>query len=227
MPDCCGEANLGRMHGSQSTSAIAPQATAIASTMAHLRQAIAAYHLAIEALPMSQALVGGDVRLSAYLALLLDLAPIHAAIEVRVDAEPVLAHLFDGPLIRRHGPLAADAVRWDAPPSSPSVAALRLAERVRACSTDEAVGACYVIAGSCLGAAVLAPRLARAFNVPCAAGAGLDYQFIPPPVLGAAWQQVKERLDAWGSADGRQEAACGGARAMMRGLCAVYGGRSP
>ena len=215
------------MHGMhESRSAVAPHPLA-AGTMLHLRHAIAADHLAIEALPMSQALVGGHIRLDAYLALLHDLAPIHAAIEDRVDADPVLAHLFDGPLIRRHGPLAADTARWAAPPSPPSAAALRLVEWVCACSADEAVGACYVIAGSCLGAAVLAPRLARAFDVPCAAGAGLDYQFIPPPILGAAWQRVKERLDAWGSTGGRQEAACDGARAMMRGLRAVYGGRPP
>lgn len=198
-----------------------------ASLALQLKASIATDHRAIEALPMSQALIDGSVRLEAYLALLHDLAPIHAAIEDRLDADQALKHLFDGPLIRRHGALRADLARWDAPPSPPNGAAGRLAAWVRGCGGDEAVGACYVIAGSCLGAAVLAPHLARAFDVPCTQGTGLDYQFIPAPILGAAWQQVKERLAAWGSTGGRRQAACDGARALMRGLVAVYGGRDP
>lgn len=198
-----------------------------AGLTARLRQAIAADHLAIEALPLSQALVDGTVRLEGYLDLLHDLAPLHAAIEARVDGDGVLKEIFEGPLIRRHAALAADLVWWDAVHAPPSATADRLAAWVTGCSAGEAVGACYVVAGSCLGAAVLAPGLAKAFHVTCGVGTGLDYQFIPPPILGAAWRQVKERLAAWGATHERADAARDGARAMMRGLCTVYAGRAP
>ena len=187
-----------------------------------LRQAIAVDHLAIETLPVTRAMMEGNLSLGAYGRLLANLEPVHAAIEERVDREAALRRIFDGPLVRRHSALACDLVHWGMHDGRSGASAERLVAWIAGCTGDEAVGACYVIAGSCLGAAVLAPRLAAAFKVPLVEGAGLDYQFVAPDTLMPAWRLVKQRLTDHGAAAGRHPEACAGARAMMRGMFTVY-----
>lgn len=205
------------------TSAGSASSTSAASDLeSQLAVLLAEGHRTIEVLPLSQALLSGRVTLQRYRVLLADLAVVQTALERRLDEDGMLGELCVGPLVKRGTALTADLTFWGAPEMRESPAAQRLADWLALCPIPEVIGAAYVIAGSCFRAVILAPRLARAFNIPCSDDNGIDYLCISSTTLMPGWLALRERVIEHSATydDGAEIAS--GAQVMLAGLSAIF-----
>ena len=204
------------------TSAGSASSTAASDLESQLAVLLAEGHRTIEVLPLSQALLNGRVTLQRYRVLLADLAVVQTALERRLDEDGMLGELCVGPLVKRGAALTADLTFWGAPETRESPAAQRLADWLALCPIPDVIGAAYVIAGSCFRAAVIAPRLARAFNIPCTDDNGIDYLCISSTTLMPAWLALRERVVEHSATYDDGAEIANGAQVMLEGLSAIF-----
>lgn len=161
-----------------------------------LRQAIAPAHAAIERTPLAAAMFSGTVTRDQYAFWLAQMYHLHSAVE-RLFAEcHELAGIYDPTTMERADLLErdAEALGIDLNDDGPCPAIQTLINAAGAPGPKwNLIGVLYVLEGSRMGSLALAPRLARALDVPMRPGSGLDYH-----LDGAA-----DRMKNWPALRGR------------------------
>jgi len=186
-----------------------------------LRQETAALHAEIESLPIAIAMAAGRVERRPYTRLLQGLLPVHQALEGACARQPQIPLAQPGS--SRVAALRRDLAYLGATPRRGPWPALARAMDVWGEAYPAAlIGAVYVLDGSRMGSAFLAPRLAQALGVPATLGVGLDYHLADAEGFPRAWKRYKQQLDALGLDDSACEAVVEGARATFRGMIDLY-----
>lgn len=167
-----------------------------------LRAAVAASHDSIERTPLALAMQAGTLSRLDYAPLLQQTWRLHAAVEPACEhaAEcfAPLRGLLDDDWRRRHT-LADDLRSLQLPTqAAPHAAVVALVARSQRESWDKPwalAGLLYVLEGSRLGSTLLAPALARGWQVPLQPGVGLDYHLHGLTERGPRWLVFRRRLD--------------------------------
>jgi heme oxygenase len=174
-----------------------------------LKQATDSDHRALEALPCMATLLAADVSRGAYARVLAAFYTLHDVLEPHAARAAGRAACLDG---RRRAALAADLEELGlaaAPPRPPSLPAFD--------GAAPALGACYVIEGSLLGAPVISAHLRRHL------GAQLPLRYFGAANIDAAarWQQFLAQLESDLPTPRARGEAVDGARRTYRWLHAL------
>jgi heme oxygenase len=191
-----------------------------------LKHAIAANHARIESLPLTTAMVAGELPREAYLGLLSELEAVHEPLEAEFERHAAHVPVYR-PAMARAELLRRDraALGGDPLAAEPLPETRGLVERVRewADATPWALlGVLYVFEGSRMGSMVLGRRLSASLGVPAAPGHGLDYHLDGAADRPRAWGRLKGELDALPLTPAQQGDVVAAAAETMDRLCAVY-----
>jgi heme oxygenase len=159
-----------------------------------LRQATDSLHTQIEQLPLSQAMLAGQVARDQYVSLLKSLYHVHAAAEERLATTPVVAAVWP-PTPSRAAAVIRDLAAFGVEPGDAPESVGEWVSQIDAVGHPAAwAGVGYVLEGSRLGSRVLARPLARSLSVEPRLGVGLDYHLDTGPDPIGTWRQVQNAL---------------------------------
>ncbi|MBY0460520.1 MAG: biliverdin-producing heme oxygenase, partial [Gemmataceae bacterium] len=195
-----------------------------------LKSAIAGSHARIESLPLTTAMIGGQLGREAYLGLLAELESVHEPLEAELARHAGRVPIYRPDMartevLRRDRLALGGAGQLGAPASDPLAETRELIDRIREWANSDAVlllGVLYVFEGSRMGSLVLAKRLATSLGVPSEPGVGLDYHLDGAADRPRAWGRMKGALDALPLAPEQQDAVVAAATETMDRLCAIY-----
>ncbi|MFQ3592039.1 MAG: biliverdin-producing heme oxygenase [Gemmataceae bacterium] len=193
-----------------------------------LKQAIAETHDAIEALPVSKAILEGRISRATYRELLSQLWYVHADLERLLLTARDLVGLVERTMHRTNA-IVADltALEMDIAPIQPTTTRTLHAMRAAAQASPWAVLGClYVLEGSRMGSMVLVKPLSFALKVELRPGCGLDYHLEGMESRPRDWAAFKGRLSALELDDDQIQHTLQGAQLMMQGLYAIYEAQS-
>jgi heme oxygenase len=191
-----------------------------------LKEAIAVTHDAIEALPLSKAIIEGRVTRSAYRALLSQLWYIHAELERLLIATPELVGVIDHAMHRTNA-IVNDLAALEmeiAPIQSATARALHAVRAATSTSPWTLLGCLYVLEGSRMGSMVLVKPLSSALKVELRPGQGLDYHLEGMENRPRDWGQFKACIAALELDAEQAQHTIQGAQLMMQGLFSIYEG---
>jgi heme oxygenase len=195
-----------------------------------IRNALRETHDRIEQLPLTTAMVKGQLSRADYVRLLSQLLAVHAALEPELERRPELAGIYR-PEMARAGLLRADLRAFGADePDAPLSETVALVELVRQWATETPralVGCLYVFEGSRMGSMILAKRLAEGFGLPSTPGHGLDYHLDRAHERPKLWQQFKAAVDGLELSETQRGEILAAATATMDAVYTVYEAVSP
>lgn len=198
-----------------------------------LREATRQRHDRLEALPFAQRLAAGDLPLTAYTGYLRAMATIHAVLEhqLSVSDEPRITGVWHPDMVKLDAVLAdlayfaADGL--DEIPAAAD-AAQQLANRLLNRSVESPVsllGYVYVFEGAMLGAQVLAPQVAAAFDL--SGEAGLSHLTGYGADTRERWQRCVDDINRLALADDERSALLVAAGEAFDGVHAVLAALHP
>lgn len=195
-----------------------------------IHQVLQPLHQAIEALPLSQAIVQGRVSRPAYCRLLEQLLSVHATLEEGLFLSPWARDLFR-PNMARVGALENDLAALGGaaaePPLPPTEQLVRTLVSWRWSASWRLLGALYVVEGSRLGSMVLVRPLSEALGVPPELGHGLDYHLEGMTNRPLAWRKFKSALAAFPWSAAQESDITAAAAETMAGLVRIYAAIEP
>ncbi len=162
-----------------------------------LREQIRPQHDAIEALPLSLRLGEGTIPRSDYRRLLGQLLYIHQKLESALNLHKDQLPAYE-PSMQRTEHLMRDLAHWggrpDDPPRPATAVLLQRIDEWSAAQPWALLGALYILEGSRMGSRWIAVRLAKGYDLPVAAGVGIDYHIDQMNERPQLWQQFRQRL---------------------------------
>ncbi len=195
-----------------------PETPGQPTLMEELKASTLACHARLQEAPFFQALAAGQLPIESYVGQLRALSVIHGALEHEIEGSPdeTVASVWDSGM--RKLPALQKDLRYFEPRAVADIKesveeALQIAGDIRLRSLRQPLallGYVYVLEGSMLGARVLRPQMARAFQLE--GNDGLSYLNHYGADVDAHWSQYRQRMDALQlGPDGREQvvhAAC-------------------
>ena len=191
-----------------------------------IKDAIARSHVAVEATPIAQAIVNGDVTRANYTLLLTQLVGVHADFERRAS---LLRNYFDDGTVAavfRTAAIRSDLTILAEPQPLPACSpGDDLGDKLDSWTQSSpwmVLGTAYILEGSRMGSMFLVRALAKAFAVPMEPGHGLDYHLAGLATRRQDWTRFRGHLDSLPLTESQRNDVLFAAIETMKSLHNIY-----